>query len=197
MFDRVYRVLGTFRSTLTIEQQRIVRVLGVLAFIMLAGLTITGVWQFFAHKSVPSWFDHAPGSGARQQTTPSTGAAAAHSLFSTFGGIVALAGGGWYAYKVSFSVPWLWLFGLSLSLFGSFTGSLIRFNAIKLPGQSYQDAGVGYSQLFLGDVEFVVTDRWDLGATAIRLMTLSHTVTVPILLFAVWACLPRIADPNR
>lgn len=80
---------------------------------------------------------------------------------------------------------------------GSFTGSLIRFNAIKLPGQSYQDAGAGYSQLFLGDVDFVVTDRSDLGATAIRVMTLSHVITVPILLFAVWAYLPRIANTSH
>ena len=197
MFDRMYRVLATFRSTLTVEQQRIVRTLGVLSIIMLTGLTITGVWQFFAHEPNPAWFDYVPGSGARQQATTSTGVAATHSLVSTFGGIVALAGGGWYAYKVSFSVPWLWLLALGLALFGSFTGSLIRFNAIKLPNKTYEEAGTGYPQLFLGDVEFVVTDRWDLGSTAIRLMTLSHIITVPILLFAVWACLPRLADTSR
>lgn len=106
MFDRMYRVLTTFRSTLTVEQQRIVRVLGVLAFVILAGLTITGVWQFFAHESDPTWFDHVPGRGSRQQTSTSTGAAV-HAFFSLFGGIVALAGGGWCAYKVTFSVPWL------------------------------------------------------------------------------------------
>lgn len=197
MFDRLYSVLATFRSTLTVEQQRIVLVLGVLSIAMLTGLTITGVWQFFVHESDPSWFDHVPGSGSRQQTTSSTGGAAAHAFFSLFAGIVALAGAGWYAYKVSFSVPWLWLLGLGLALFGSITGSLIRFNAIKLPGKTYEEAAAGYSQLFLGDVEFVVTDRWDLGSTAIRLLALSHLATVPILLLSVWLCLPRLADPNR
>lgn len=63
------------------------------------------------------------GNGARSKATSSTGVAAAHSLFSRFGGMIALAAGGSYPYKTD------------------------------------EEAGSGYSQLFLGDVEFVVTDR--------------------------------------
>jgi hypothetical protein len=67
----------------------------------------------------------------------------------------------------------------------------------QTPRKTYEAAGIGYPQLFLSDVTFVVTDRWDLGSTAIRLMTLSHIITMPALLFAVWARLPRIADSSR
>jgi hypothetical protein len=70
----MYSVLATFRSTLTVKQQRIVRLLGLLSMIVLAGVTITGVWQFFAHESNAAWFDDVPGSGARQQARDSTGA---------------------------------------------------------------------------------------------------------------------------
>lgn len=93
--------------------------------------------------------------------------------------------------------PPLAVAALSLAIIGLITGSLIRFNAIKVRGAEYADAGPGYTQLFVDDIEYVVTDKWDLGSTAIRLLTATHVTTVPILLFAAWYTFTRIGADDR
>lgn len=197
MVGRLAGVRARFRSTLTPEQQRGLSVLGWVSFVILAGLTGTGLWQFFAHESDPSWFEHVVGSDARLRATPSEGVAELHSIFATAGGIVALLGGAWFAYKIAFDIPWIALLAFVLAVVGSVTGSLIRFNAVKLPGRSYEDAGRGYLQFFVNDVEHIVTDKWDLGSTAIRLLTVSHFLTVPLLLTVAWFRITRVGEPER
>lgn len=164
--------------------------------VILVGLTLTGVWQFFAHQSDPTWFDHVVGSDIRQRTAPSEGVASLHGLFGGAAGIVALMGGAWYAYKVAFGVPRLAVLALGLALVGLVTGSLVRFNAVKLPGRTYEDAGRGYGQIFTNEVEHVVTDKWDMGPLAIRLFTAGHVLTVPILLAAAWVGIARAGESD-
>lgn len=121
---------------------------------MLAGLTITGIWQFFAHESDPAWFDHIVGSSTRQRASTSSGVGALHGTFSTAAGALALLGGAWFAYKIIFDVSWVAVFA-------------------------------------------VVTDKWDLGTTAIWVLTLSHVLALPVLPAIAWFSLPRVEDPRR
>ena len=191
--SRATQVRQRFQSHLDSRQQRGVRILGWVSIICLAGLTGTGLWQLLAHESNPSWFGHVPGMGVRQQTQPSDGVADLHGIFGAAAAVIALVGGGWFAFRVLFDVPRLAVIGLVVSVVGLVTGSVIRFNAVKLSGRTYEEAGSGYAQLFLNDVEFVVTDRWDLGALAIRSWTVAHVLTVPVLLLAAWFEITRSA----
>jgi hypothetical protein len=197
MPSRLARVRAEFRSTLSPGQQRGVRVLAWTSLVILVGLAVTGVYQFITHESEPSWFDHVVGSTVRQQSLPSEGGAELHGLFGTAAGIVALIGGAWFAYKVAFDIPRLAVLAFGLAVIGLVTGSLIRFNAVKLRGREYEDARRGYGQIFTDDVELVVTDKWDFGSTAIRLLTVSHIITVPILLAAAWSASGRIGDRDE
>lgn len=197
MYARLAVARATFRSTLTAEQQRGVKILGWVVVIVLAGLTITGIWQFFAHESDPAWFGHVAGSSARRPASPSSGVGGLHGTFSTASGIVALLGGGWFAYKVIFDVPWIAVLAVGIVIFGSLTGSTMRFNAVKLEGQPYADAGPGYVQVYGTDIVHVVTDKWDLGPIAIRLLTMSHVVALPALLAIAWVSLPRTPESGR
>jgi hypothetical protein len=190
-------VRARFRSTLTSEQQRGVSVLAGVSIVILAGLVSTGLWQFFTHESDPSWFDHVAGSSSRQQAAPSEGIADVHGVFATAGGVVALLGGAWFAYKVAFNIPWIALLAIVLTVLGSVTGSWIRFNAVKLQGRSYEDAGRGYVQIFVDDVEYVVTDNWDLGSTAILFLTVSHVLALPFLLTVAWLSVPRVGEREQ
>lgn len=186
MGSRTSQVRHRFRSHLDARQQRGVRILGWASIICLAGVTGTGVWQFLAHESNPSWFGYVPGLGVRQQTQPSEGVAELHGIFGGAMAVIALVGGAWFAFRVLFDVPRLAVIGLVVSVVGLVTGSVIRFNAVRLSGRSYEQAGSGYAQLFLDDVEFVVTDRWDLGALAIRSWTVAHVLTVPVVVLVAW-----------
>ena len=197
MLGRLEGVRARFRSTLTPEQQRGVRVLAGVSIVILAGLIGTGLWQFFTHESDPSWFAHVAGSGSRQRAAPSEGIADLHGVFATAGGIVALLGGAWFAYKVAFNVPWIAVLAIVLTVLGSATGSWIRFNAVKLQGRSYEEADRGYPQLFLDDVEYVVTDNWDLGSTAILFLTVSHVLALPFLLTIAWLNVRRVGERER
>ncbi|MGI9596064.1 MAG: hypothetical protein ACR2QK_07890, partial [Acidimicrobiales bacterium] len=105
--------------------------------------------------------------------------------------IVALIGGAWFAYKVAFGIPPYAVLALVLALVGIVTGSLIRFNVVKLAGRPLDDAGRGYGQLFSNDVEYVVTGNSELGSTAIRLLTIAHIMIVPILVVAAWFAIAR------
>lgn len=179
------------RSRLDARQQRGVKLLGWASLVSLGGVTITGLWQFFAHSSDDSWFSFVPGKSTRPQPQPSQGVAELHSIFGAASAVVALVGGAWFAYKVLFDVPRFAVVSLTVCVFGLISGSVIRFNAVKLQGRPYEDAGRGYGQLFFNDVEFVVTDRFDLGPLAIGLWTMSHVLTVPVLLTAAWLGIAR------
>ena len=91
--------------------------------------------------------------------------------------------------RQSYSATAIWG---AILVFGLITGSIVRFNAVKLRGRELDEAGQGYAQIVFGsDVEFIVTDRWELGPMAARLWTLGHIATLPILLAIVWLGLPR------
>ncbi len=197
MLGRLGSVRARFRSTLTPEQQKGVKVLAGVSIAILGGLIGTGLWQFFTHEPDPSWFAHVVGSSSRQQPGPAEGIADLHGVFATAGGIVALLGGAWFAYKVAFDIPWIALLAFVLAVLGSVTGTWIRFNAVKLPGRSYEEATNGYAQLFVNDVEYVVTDNWDLGSTAIRFLTVSHVLALPFLLLVAWLSIRRVGEPQR
>jgi hypothetical protein len=188
---------ATFHSTLTHEQQRGVKILGWVVVVVLGGLTITGIWQFFANEPDPAWFGHVVGSSARREASPSSGIGEAHGMFSTASGVIALLGGGWFAYKVIFDVPWIAVLAVGIVIFGSLTGSTMRFNAVKLEGQPYADAGPGYVQVYGTDIVHVVTDKWDLGPMAIRLLTMSHVLALPALLAIAWVSLPCVSESDR
>ena len=183
-----------FRTDLTHEQRRGVRVLAWLSIVSLAGVSLTGLWQFFAHDSDPGWYGYVAGSDARGRGVPSTGVAELHSQFATAVAVIALLGGAWFAYRILYDVPWPALFALVVAVIGLVTGSLIRFNVVKLRGRSYEGASRGYAQVFGGDLEYVVTDRWELGPMAIRLWTIVHILTVPILIALMWLGLGRTDD---
>ena len=180
-----------FRSTLTTQQQRGVRVLAWLSVISLVGVSLTGVWQFFSHDSNPAWYSYVAGSGGRGNAAPSEGTAELHSQFAATVGVIALIGGAWFAYRVLYDVPWPAVWALLLALIGLVSGSVIRFNIVKLRDREYEEAGRGYAQLFGGDLEFVVTDRFELGPAAIRLWTIGHVATVPIMLILIWLGIGR------
>jgi len=180
-----------FRSDLNDEQQLGLRILGWLAVACLVGVTFTGVWQFFTHEPNPSWFRYDPANSLSPQSPDSEGMAAAHAFFGAASAVVALLGGAWYAYRVVFDIPRVVVLSLVVTVAGLITGSVIRFNAVKLRGRPIEEAGNGYGQLFANDVEFVITDRADLGATAIRLLTAFHMLTVPLLLWIVWRAIIR------
>ena len=117
-----------------------------------------------------------------------------HGYFGAAAAVIALVGGEWFAVRVIFDVPRLAVVALGVSAFGLVSGSVIRFNAVKLSGRSYEEADAGYWQLFSDDVEFVVTDRWDLGEAAIRVWTLAHVLTVPVIVLAAWFEITRPSD---
>ena len=83
---------------------------------------------------------------------------------------------------------------LAVTVFGLVSGSVIRFRAVKLEGKSFAEAETGYPQIFGAfgaDLEFVVTSRFEMGATTIRLWTAAHILTIPVLLAVIWFALPR------
>lgn len=175
-------------SWLDPAQQRGVRVLAWASLISLAGVTVTGLWQFATHESDPGWYGYRPDSNLA--ASPSGGVAELHGLFGASVAVVALFGGGWFAYRVLFDIPWPAAIGFVVAIAALISGSVMRFNLVKLSGRGYEGADRGYAQIFGGDLEFVVTDRFELGPMAIRLWTVGHLLAVPVLLGIVWLGLP-------
>ena len=196
MSDRLWAARRRFHSWLSPEQQRGIRVLTWASIICLIGVTLTGVWQFFAHESSSSWFGYQPGSEMRVGSSPSGRVAEWHSIFGAAAAVIALVGGGWVAYKVVFDIPRAALISFAVTVFGLISGSVIRYNIVKREGLTYEEADRGYLQIFRGDLEFVVTDRFELGPLAIRLWTASHVLTVPIIVAVIWLGLSPSDDSD-
>jgi hypothetical protein len=194
MSSRLAVVRRQVRTELTHQQRRGVRVLAVASIVCLVGVSVTGLWQFFMHESDRAWYGYVAGGDAQLASSPSTGVADLHGQFAAALAIVALFGGAWFAYRVLYDVPWLAVVALVLVTIGLITGSVIRFNVVKLRGREYEQADRGYLQLFGGDLEFVATARRELGPLAIRLWTLGHLSTVPILLAVIWFGIGRSED---
>jgi len=174
--------------------QRGVDVLGVLAIIMIVGLSVTGTWQLFAHESNPDWYSYIPDSGFTVTQQPPTGVAQAHGLFGLGAGIVTLLGSAWFAYRVAHRVPLAGLVALVCIVFAAMTEALVRFNIIKFDGRTLEEAGSGYPQLLGGDVEYVVTDAGQTGVVQFLIITAAHIATIPILVGFAWWSITRGLD---
>ena len=176
------------------KHQRGLDIFAALAITMLVGLTLTGIWQFFFHESNPDWYGYVPDSGFSVTQQPPTGVAQAHGLFGLGAGIVALIGTAWFAYRIAHRVPMASLIAFGLIVFATFTEAIVRFNLIKIEGQSFEQAGPGYLQLLTNDIEYVVTDAGQTSAAPFVLVVGAHIATVPLLVGVVWWATIRSLD---
>ena len=186
-----YRDIGSATFPL---HQRGLDIFGILSIIMLVGVSLTGVWQFFAHESNPDWFAYVPDTGFSASQQPSTGVAQVHDLFGLGSGIVALAGTGWFAYRIAHRVPIASLVAFICIVFAALTETLVRFNVIQVSGLAFEAVGPGYTQLFTSDIDYVVTDVGQTGATSFRLLVAAHVATIPILVGFAWWSIVRALD---
>lgn len=176
------------------KYQRTLDVIGALSIILLVGVTVTGIWQFFAHESNPQWFAYAPDRTLVVEPPLPTGMALAHRFFADGAGIVALFGGAWFSYRIAHRVPVALMVAFVCILFGVFTEALVRFNVIKITGVAFEDVGPGYSQLFTRDVEYVVTDARQQSRGAFLLLFVAHLATIPILVGFGWWSIVRAVE---
>ena len=190
----VHSVHHRFRTWLTPSQQRGVRLLAWASVVSVVGVSVIGLWQFFAHRSNPGWYDDEVGSGASAPSAPSEGMAELYGVFAFAVAAVALVGGAWFADKVPYDIPWPAAIALAVAVGGLMTGSVIRFNLVELRDRELREAGRGHVQVFGTDLEFVVTDRFELGPLAIRLWTVGHVPTLPIMVAVIWSGLSRAGD---
>ena len=186
-----YRDIGSATFPL---HQRGLDVFGLLSITMLVGVSLSGLWQFFAHESDPDWFDYVPDSGFSVNQAPATGMAQVHGLFGLGSGIVALLGSAWFAYRIAHRVPLASLVAFGCILFASLTETLVRFNVLQIPGLALDQVGPGYVQVFTSDLEYVVTDVGQTGAWPFRSIVLSHIATIPVLVGFAWWSIVRTLD---
>ena len=181
-------------ATLDETQRRGTWVLLWATAITLVGLTVSGTILFFVHQPDPDWLDYVPYSDIRPQTSPSTGMEAMHGHFADAAAVIALIGGGWFVYRVVYGVPPITAIALVVVIVSHVTGALTRFNVVRLDGQLPGDeTQSGYLQIFGADMGVMVTDRWDLGPWAARIVTVSHVVALPLLAWAGWRAVARAA----
>lgn len=188
---RQYRHIGgaTFP-----RHQRGLDLLGLLSIVMLLGVSVSGVWQFFVHEPDPNWFGYVPNSTFTGSANEPTVAAQIHDLCATGCGIIALLGTAWLAYRITHRVPAASVAALAIVAFGALLGSLVRYNVIKVQGQSFDEIGPGYLQLFTGGFEYVATDTAQLGPAVFRFLVVSHIATVPVLVLLGWRSILRALD---
>lgn len=163
------------------------------AVVITAGLFITGIGTFFTHEADPNWYRYARGQGLRPPGQPSDGFAEWHAMFADAAGVLVLLGSAWFVYKISFRVVRFVSASLVLVLSAHASGSVIRFNVVKLEGKSFQEAARGYGQLFGTDLEYIVTARFELGAAASRIWLLAHVLTLPALVVGAYLTLRPVA----
>ncbi len=176
------------------KHRKTVVVLGGLSVLVLVGLTLTGIWQFLFHASDPDWYNYRPDSDYSQRAKPSVGMARWHGIFGDASMILALAGGGWFAYQIAEGLPKANVIAFLCTLTGVLTAIVFRFNVVKLTGLEFEDAGTGYLQIFTNDVDYVVTGKIQWGPNAFRALTVAHVLTVPILLWFGWQSIRRTLD---
>lgn len=185
-----------FRSVVP-RHKKGAEILGVVSIVVLVGVTVTGLWQFFAHEANPDWYAYVPDSGFTADAVPSTGMARIHGFFADASFVVAMIGGGWFAYNIAFTVPRTVIVAFITTFVGVLTGGIVRFNVVKLSGRTHEEAGAGYLQLFTNSVDYVVNGRTEFGATGFRLLTLLHVATVPILVVFAWIAISRALAQQR
>jgi len=197
MLTRLRAEMAWFSRTITPGEQRFVRWIGAASTVVVVGLTATGGYQFLTHEPDPDWFRYESGTGLNVPSKPSTGAAELHGLFGDVAFVIALFGGAWFAYRIIYRVPKFAAFACLVTLAANITGSVVRFNAVKTEGRSLEQADNGYLQIFTDDIEFVVNARQELESTTIRLLTLGHVASVPVLLIAGWFTLTRAREGRQ
>lgn len=175
------------------RHQRGLDVLGALSIAMLVGVSLTGLWQFFAHQSNSDWFDYVPDTGFSANQQPATGMAQVHGLFGLGCGIVALLGSAWFAYRIAHRVPLAVLIAFGCIVFAMLTESLVRYNVIQVEGLNF-DQVAGYPQVFTSDIDYVVTDVGQTGPWPFRLLVVAHVATIPILVGFAWWSIVRTLD---
>ena len=178
-------------ATLDDTQRRGTWILMWATTITVVGLTVTGTFLFFLHEPDPEWVDYVPYSDIRPRTNPSTGMEALHGHFADAAAVIVLIGGGWFVYRVVHAVPKVVAGALVVVIITHVTGALTRFNVVFLEGQTPDDVGRGYLQIFGGDMWVMVTDRWDFGPWAARIVTVLHVIALPFLVRAGWRALTR------
>jgi len=156
-------------------------------------VTVTGIGVFFTHESDPNWFGYLQGRGVQPFSAPSEGWAEAHGLFADLLGITALIGGAWFVARVSFAVFWFVAVTLVVVLSALISGSVIRFNVVKLEGKTFEEAERGYLQVFSRDFEYLVTARFELGPVASAIWVLAHVMAVMVIVVGGWIALRRVA----
>ncbi|MDC0359373.1 hypothetical protein OAM92_01435 [Acidimicrobiales bacterium] len=191
MLPRLTTEVAWFWRTVTPGERRVARWFGWLSMFVVAGLTTTGVWQFFSHEPDPDWFRYTTESKLRFSSKPSTGGAELHGLLGDAAFVLALFGGAWFAYKILFRVPKFAVFAAFVAFAANITGSVVRFNAVKIDGRALNQADDGYLQLFTSNMDFMVNGRQELGPATAQFLTFGHIVTVPVLLIAAWFTLMR------
>lgn len=193
METAVRNIRYVLTSTLDDTQQRGTWILLWASTITAVGLMVTGTFLFFLHEPDPDWIDYVPYSGVRPPTNPSTGMEALHGHFADAAGIIAIIGGGWLIYRVIHAVPKVVAATLVVVIATHVTGALTRFNVVRLEDQAPEEVQRGYLQIFGGDMWVMVTDRWDFGPWAARIVTILHVVALPFLVRAGWRVLSRSA----
>ncbi len=186
MLARLKAEVAWFGRTVTPAERRFASWIGWASVVVIVGLTVTGVWQFLSHEPDPDWFRYSSDREQNLPSKPSTGGAELHGLFADAAFVIALFGGAWFAYKVLYRVPRFAVVAALVTLSGNITGSIVRFNAVKVHGKTLEQAANGYAQIFLDDLEFVVNGRLELGSLAIRLFMIGHVITVAVLVIAGW-----------
>ena len=151
------------------------------SLVITLGLFVTGIGTFLTHAPDPNWYNYVQGQGVQPFGAPSEGWAEWHGLFADAAFVLVLFGAAWFVYKVSFYVIRFAVLALVVILFGHVSGSVIRFNVVKLQGKPLEEAEDGYVQLFTGDLEYIVTSRFEFGALASQLWVAAHVVTLPII----------------
>lgn len=163
----------------------------------LAGVSITGLAVFFTHESDPNWYGYLRGTGVQPRSAPSDGWAEAHALFADLLGITALIGGAWFVARIAYTG--LRFVGVSLVLVLSalVTGSMIRFNVVKLEAKAFEEAGPGYLQVFSPKFEYLVNSRFELGAVAAPLLVLAHVLAIVVVVVGGWYALRKASRGVR
>lgn len=191
----VARARAEYARNLGPTQRRIVRVLLVLAAVLLVGLTLTGIWQFFFHPPDPTWSTITPDKVDAAAPAAERGGATFHGLFSTLLAMLALIGGAVFTLAVAQRLPRVVPIFLVVVVAAVFTGHLIRFNAVKPEGGPPTDTR-GYLQIFDGGNDYVLTDLRAYSTTSIVALTLLHLAMLPLLALAAWYGLRRLSRPD-
>lgn len=175
------------------DQERGVRILGVISIIALVGVSISGLWLLTMHAPDPTYVDYQPG-GERLDQRPPTVASEIHDTFGTATGVIALLGMGWFAYRITHRLPMLGVVTLGVAVFGSLLGGAVEFDILKFDDQPLSAERSGYLQVFTGDLEYAVTRAGQVGPRLFQLLVASHVATVPVLVAYATVTVRRAID---